>query len=436
MATGLAVLFALILVNAFFVAGEYALVRVRRTRMEALAAKGNGAARVVLHGLDHINRHVAGVQVGITFAGLASGRFGEPALALVLDPVFAFVFPASILGTAASDALGTAGTLLAITFLLVVLSELVPKAITLRHAERVALLVARPLRFVVRLFTPLVWTMNHLGNGVLRLLRLESPSDGDAAHSVDELKLLVLQSEKAGVLESLERRLASKSFDLGELRASDVLIPRLDIDALDARWPAETLLDRAAQSSHTRLPVYDGNRDEIVGILHLQDLFRATRGRAAGEALDVRRIARAPLFVPAAIRLDALLRSFQEKRTQIAIVLDEHGGLSGLVTLEDIVEEVFGEVQDALEADRPAVRRTEDGRILIRGDVRLRDLNEELGIRLEDDEADTIAGYVIVRLGRHARPGDEVGTAHGAIRVENMARLRITEVSLRPRIPG
>ena len=192
MMRGVGIVAAPVLVNAFFVAAEYALVRVRRTRMEALAVQGSSLARVVLHGLDHLNRYIAGVQVGITLAGLASGRFGEPALAALFDPLLARLFPPALLGAEASAVLATGVTLLVITYVLVVLSELVPKAIALQYTDQIALLVAKPMQLAVRVFTPLVWSMNALGHGVLRLLRLPPSDAGDGAYSVEELQLLIV----------------------------------------------------------------------------------------------------------------------------------------------------------------------------------------------------------------------------------------------------
>jgi CBS domain containing-hemolysin-like protein len=202
---GVVLIGVLVSVNAFFVAAEYALVRVRRTQMEAMAAQGSSTATVVLHSLDHISRYIAGVQVGITLAGLASGLFGEPALAALMDPAVAVLFPPSLLGHNASTALSTGLTLLIITYLLVVLGELVPKAITLQYSDRVALFVAKPLQLVVWVFTPVVWSMNALGNGLLRLLRLPPPEEDQGTYSVEELQLLVIQSHQAGILVTVRK---------------------------------------------------------------------------------------------------------------------------------------------------------------------------------------------------------------------------------------
>src|SRR5215510_8197898 len=421
---------ALVLVNAFFVAAEYVRVRVRRTRMEVLAAQGSRLARVVLHGLYRLNRSIAGVQVGIILAGLASGRFGEPALAALFDPLWVRLFPPSLLGTEVSTALATGLALLVISYLLVVLSELVPKAITLQYAEQVALIIAKPMHMAVVVFMPLIWSMNALGNGILRLLHLPPPEEGQGAYSVEELHLLIVQSHKAGILEDIERQLMQRSVQFADLRVTDIMIPRVDMVALDLALPEDTLLDRMAQTIHTRLPVYEGTLDNILGILHLQDVFKHVRQPQAGGGL--RQLVRSVLFSPEVMPMDDLLRTFQQQHAQLALVVNEHGSLEGLVTLEDIVEELVGEIHDALEAAQPSIQHTSDGRVLVRGEVRLRELNERFGWNVQDEEVDTIAGYIMKQLGRVARVGDVVDTPYGTIRVENMAQVRITQVAIIP----
>jgi CBS domain containing-hemolysin-like protein len=427
---GVVLISVLVGVNAFFVAAEYALVRVRRTQMETMAAQGSSAAAVVLYGLDHISRYIAGVQVGITLAGLASGLFGEPALAALIDPVAALIFPAALLGRHVSEALSTGLTLLVITYLLVVFSELIPKAITLQYPDRIALLVAKPMQLVVWVFQPVVWSMNALGNRLLRLLQLPPPEEGQDRYSVDELQLLIVQSHQAGILEDIERQVMQRGAQVGDLHVADVMIPRLDMVAVDLTRPVEDVMERAAQTIHTRLPAYEGDIDHMVGILHLQDLFKFSR--QSPPAQELRSLVRTALFVPDILSLDELIRVFQQHHTQMALVVDEHGTLQGLVTLEDVVEEVFGELDDALEAEQPRMQQTPDGRILLRGEVRLREVNEWLGWELRDEDVETIAGYIIKRLGRTARVGDRLDTPHGTLRVENMARLRITQVAILP----
>jgi CBS domain containing-hemolysin-like protein len=427
---GLLFIGVLVVVNAFFVAAEYALVRVRRTRMEALAAQGSVLANVVVHGLNHLSRYIAGVQVGITLAGLALGRFGEPVLADLLHPLLAWLFPPWLVGPEVSTGITTGLALLVISYVLVVLSELVPKAIALQCAEQVALLVAKPMQLAIGVFTPLIWSMNALGNAVLRILHLPPPEEGQGVYSVEELHLLIVQSHQAGILEDIERRLMQRGVQFSDLRVADVMIPRVDIVALDLTLPEDEVLDRAAQTLHTRLPAYEGTLEQVRGILHLQDVFKYVR--RAKQAQSLRQLVRPALFVPEAMPLDELLRTFQHQQTQLALVINEYGSLEGLVTLEDVVEELVGEVHDALEAAQPSIQPLPDGRVLVRGEVRLRELNDQLGWDVQDEEVDTIAGYIMKTLGRTARVGDGIDTPYGRIQVENMAQVRITQVAILP----
>jgi putative hemolysin len=213
-------------------------------------------SEVVLHGLHHLRRYIAGAQVGITLAGLALGRFGEPVLADMLHPVFAWLFPPWLVGPEVRTAITTGLALLVISYLLVVLSELVPKGITLQFAEQVALLVAKPMQWAVWAFTPFVWSMNALGNAILRVLHLPPPEEGQGVYSVEELHLLIVQSHQAGILEDIERRLMQRGVQFADLRVADVMIPRVDIVAVDLTLPDADVLDRAAHTIHTRLPAY------------------------------------------------------------------------------------------------------------------------------------------------------------------------------------
>jgi CBS domain containing-hemolysin-like protein len=289
------------------------------------------------------------------------------------------------------------------------------------------------MQLVVWVFTPVVWSMSALGNSLLRLLRLPPPEAGQGTYSVEELQLLIVQSHQAGILEDIERQLMQRGAQFGDLFVTDVMIPRLDIVAVDLTRPIEDVLDRAAQTIHTRLPAYEGDLDHIIGILHLQDLFKYTR--QPQPARPPRSLVRPALFVPETMPLDELLRTFQQHHTQIALVVDEHGIVQGLVTLEDVVEEMFGELHDALEAVQPSIQQTPDGRVLVRGEVRLRELNEWFGEHVQEEDVDTIAGYVMKHLRRTAHVGDTLDTPYGMLRVENMARVRITQVSIVPLQP-
>ncbi|MBI5687922.1 MAG: HlyC/CorC family transporter [Verrucomicrobia bacterium] len=420
---------ALVLTNAFFVAAEFALVSVRRSRMEELVAAGHTSAKTVLAAMRNLGTYIAGAQVGITMASLGLGWLGEPALAHLLAPLFSWTSP--MLAETAAHTIAVALAFVFITFLHVVFGEQVPKVVAVQRGEATSLWVMPLMRLTVALMRPLVWALNGVSNGVVRLLGLEPESELHGVHSVDELQILVRQSRQAGVIDELEGKLVERAFRVPDLTARDVMVPRTDLIALDGRLPAEELLNRVARSGHQRLPVYDRTLDNIAGILHVRDVF--CHLRQSNEPPDIRKLARAPLFVPETVRLDDLLRSFQQQRSQVAVVTDEHGGVAGMVTLDDVVAEVFGEVQEPADARQPSIQEMPDGRLLVRGDVRLRELNDRFGWDLADEQADSIAGYVTNHLGRLAHPGDTVETPQGIITVEKMARLRILLVAILPK---
>ncbi len=421
---------ALVLTNAFFVAAEFALVSVRRSRMEELLAAGQTGAKTVLAAMHDLGTYIAGAQVGITMASLGLGWVGEPVIAHLLSPLFGWMPP--IFAEATMHTIAVVIAFVLITFLHVVFGEQVPKVVAVQRGEATALWVMPLMRLTVALMRPLVWALNGFSNTVVRLLGLEPGSEMHGVHSVDELQILVRQSRQAGVIDELEGKLVERAFRVPDLTARDVMVPRTDLVALDGRLPAEELINRMARSGHQRLPVYDRTLDNIVGILHVQDVFQHMR--QSKESFDIRKLVRVPLFVPETVRLDNLLRSFQQYHSQIAVVTDEHGGVAGMATLDDVVAEVFGEVQEA-ENVRQDIQEMPDGRLLVRGDVRLRELNDRFGWNLEDEQADTIAGYVMNRLGRLARPGDTIETPQGIITVEKMARLRILLVAVLPKKP-
>jgi putative hemolysin len=426
----LAAVAVLVFFNGFFVAAEFALVSVRRSRIDEMVAQGSSGARAVKKAIHNLDRYIAGTQVGITLASLALGWIGEPALAHLIEPLFAWL-PIG-LAVPLKHTVAVAVAFFLITLLHVVLGELVPKSLALQMPEKVALVIARPMAVIVVLLQPLIWSLNGIGNLILRTIGMEPAGEHHGVHSVEELEILVRQSHKAGVLDDLERQILQRTFKFSDLTAGQVIVPRADIKALDITKPVDVLLDEAANAAHTRLPVYEGSLDNIIGVIYIHELFKLTR--QAGTVTDLRGICHPPLVVPDGVHLDALLDLFREHRIQIAIVVDEYGSTAGLVTFEDIIEEVTGEVQDVLEPEDPPVRILEDGRILLRGQLRLDELDELLGWDLEDDEVDTIAGLIMKRLGRVAKVGDRVELAHGTLEVTKMAKARITEVAVIPRV--
>ena len=425
------VILALVALNGFFVATEFALVSVRKSRIDELLAQGRRRAQHVKDAVDDLDRYIAGTQVGITLASLGLGWLGEPMVARTLDPLFhRLPFIHSSEAMLHSVSFGVA--FLLITVLHVVLGELVPKSVALQKPEAVALTVARPMSWIVVLLHPLIWSLNGIGNAVLRLMRIAPAGVHHNVHSVEELEILVRQSHEAGVFHDTEREILQRTFRFAELTARDVMVRRIDIIALDMEKSTEALMDEAAENIHSRLPAFVGSLDHIIGILHIHDLFKSYYKGTLPD--DLRKLCRPAPAVPESIHLDDLLDFFKKQHSQIAIVVDEYGGTAGLVTFEDIVEEVTGEIQDELEAEEPPVQHLTDGRIVLRGDMRIDEVNEALQWELRDEHVDTLAGFIMNRLGRVARVDDEVDTSYGTLKVIDMARMRITKVSAVPKL--
>jgi CBS domain containing-hemolysin-like protein len=418
----------LVAANGFFVAAEFALVTVRKTRIDQLAHEGHGAAKHVRKALSDLDRYIAGTQVGITIASLALGWIGEPAVMRIMSPVFHWLTPD--LSEKAQHAIGFAISFTLITFLHVILGELVPKSIALNHPEPTSLLLARPMRVAILVFKPLIWSLNGLGHLLLRAIGLHVSHEHGSVHSPAELQLLIRQSHAAGHIDSFERSMLQKTFLFSDTAVSEVMTPRSRMEAMNLDQPMETLLDEASRSPYTRLPVYRGSVDELVGVLYTHDLFQLSRQKNSSQSIG--ELAKPLLFVPESFRLDALVEKFQDERTQIAAVIDEYGGTAGIITLEDIIETVFGEVQDNNEDPTLEIEKLADGSIVLRGDTRLQHINQQLGWNLEDEESTTIAGYVMTALGHMPGLGEKIRTETGMFEVIEKKKNRLTKIRKLP----
>jgi CBS domain containing-hemolysin-like protein len=418
--------FALVLANAFFVAAEFALVSVRRTRIEELVQLGRPGARAVKKALENPDRFIAATQLGITLASLALGWVGEPALSRLVEPVVAFL-PEAWVGTA-SHTLSAIISFSVITFLHVVVGELMPKSIALQKPETTALMVARPTQLTAMLFMPAIWALNGMGNFLLRLLGMRAATGHEMVHSVEELKMLVEASEESGVLEDTERAMLTAVFDFGDVTAHEVMVPRTEMMAIAADASVEALIQLAINHSFSKFPVYENDLDHILGVAHVKDLVRVQYD--ARRAATVRGLIRETVFVPDTLRLDALLQEFRVKRQHVAIVLDEYGGTAGLVTLDDLMSRIVGDVSDQFDKSTPEIQRLPDGSALVNGLTLIETLNEVFGLSLRDDFYDTVAGLVLGRLGRMAQVGDTVAVSGVRFKVEALDGLRIARLSL------
>lgn len=420
----------LVLANGFFVMAEFALVSVRRTRIEELVAQGNATARVVSKAVHDPDRFIAATQLGITLASLGLGWIGEPALAHLLQPLVELV-PGPWRETAShSLAIGISFSI--ITFLHVVVGELAPKSIALQNPERASLLVARPTLWTERLFAPFIWALNGTGNALLKMLGIQPASGHQLVHSAEEIRMLVAASAQSGAIQTDEQVMVEAVFDLRDTVARQVMVPRTEMVCLPADATLAQASELAAETLLTKFPVYEEDLDHIIGILHTKDLVKAMLTGPAD--VPVRDLVREAIFLPESIRVDDLLARFRRRRQHIAILLDEYAGTAGLVTLEDLMEELVGDVQDAFDRPEPQIQQLSETSALVDGLVPIEEVNESFDLNLEDPNYDTIAGYVLGRLQRIGMVGDEVEVLTGGrrltFRVEAMDGLRIALLRL------
>jgi CBS domain containing-hemolysin-like protein len=417
----------LVLANGFFVAAEFSLVSVRRTRIAELVGRGDTGAEAVQKALENPDRVIAATQLGITLASLGLGWLGEPALAHLLLPVVE-LFPID-LQSGVSHTISAVIAFTFITFLHVVVGELAPKSIALQDPERTSLLVAGPTLATEALFKPAIWLLNGAGNLLLRLVGIRAATGHHLIHSVEELKMLVTASAESGVVEAAEGEMLHAVFEFGHLVVRQVMVPRTEIIAVEADTPLNEIISLVTQSTYTKFPVYEDDLDQILGIVHVKDLLAAIQSEDCKDC-TARDFMRAVLYVPENTSVSSLLRQFRDNRLHIAIVMDEFGGNAGLITLEDLLEEIVGEVSDPFDLSAPEIQPQPDGSALIEGLALIEEVNEHLGLALVDDDYDTIAGYFLGRLGRIPEVGDSVVSEGLRLRVEEMDGMRIARLSL------
>jgi CBS domain containing-hemolysin-like protein len=424
---GLLLVMVLVGANGFFVAAEFALVSIRRTRVRELVRQGNPRARWVQTAINNPDRFIAATQLGITLASLGLGWIGEPALSSLIEPVVNLFPGAAQSEISHSISAGLAFAL--ITFLHVVVGELAPKSIALQNPERTALFVGQPTVWTEWIFKPAIWLLNGTGNALLRLAGVEPASGHELVHSVEELKMLVRASAEGGMVENDAQEMVDAVFDFGELLVRQVMVPRTEMVAVREDTGLKEMLDLAAQHPYSKFPVYAENQDQILGVVHLKDLLLKINGEA--KTLKARDLMREAIFIPETAHVNSLLRLFRLRRRHIAIVLDEYGGTAGIVTLADLLEEIVGEVSDPFDQE-PDIQPLPDGSSLVDGLTLIEEVNEHFNLDLQDPDYDTIAGFVLGRLERLAKVGDVITTDGVRLRVEAMDGFRIARVSIQP----
>jgi magnesium and cobalt exporter, CNNM family len=384
----------LILVNAFFVAAEYGLVTARRTRMIELHHQGNRRARDVLRITADPPRFIAAMQLGVTLTSLGIGALGEAALAHEFDKWMATILAVLL-------------AYLILTFFHVVIGELVPKGVALGHSEGTALWVSAPVRAFFAVFAPFVWVLRKATEAVLHLLGLESPGAEREPLSEAELRMLLSRSSEEGEIEHEEQQMIDKVFVFGDKDAADVMVPRPEVVAVSAELPTEQALAAVLESPYTRYPVYRESLDDIIGVLHVRDLFTAVHDRGLAD-VRLADIVRPAYVVPETKDLASLLQEFRRTNNHFAVVVDEYGGTAGICTLEDLLEEIVGEIEDEFDVTEEQIEQIDDETYRIDGMFPIDEFNSRFGADLPDDDYHTVGGWVFGQLGRAPQPGDDI----------------------------
>jgi CBS domain containing-hemolysin-like protein len=411
--------------NAFFVAAEFGLVAVRRTRIQELAAQGSRRALSAQKAIRQLNLMLSGCQLGITFASLGLGAIGEPVVAGMLEGLFGFLPPPVDVIATHTVAVAIAFTL--ITFLHVVLGELVPKNAAIAVPETTALWVATPMRIFTYTFRPLIWLFNEAANKILRVSGVEPQEEVSAIHTPDEIAIIIEESRRGGTIEGTHSRTLTRTLQFPEKRAVEAMIPRVSVQAVSANTPVEEILDLAEQTGLSRLAVWRERADEFTGVVHVKDALRAARRDPSATVADALRSA---LLVPESLPLEEVLIRMRRQRKHFAIVLDEFGSTAGIITMEDVLEELVGEIRDEYDIREHEVREI-DGGFRVPGAIRADELYELTQCHLPDGEYETVAGFILERLGRLAHRGDEVSVDGWKLRVAHVRKRRIVSVDVR-----
>ncbi len=403
----------LVVVNAFFVIAEFAIVKVRETRLSELASEGKRWARVGNHIVQHLDAYLSATQLGVTVASLGLGWLGASAFTRIFDlamdrtaaAVVAFVF---------------------VTFVTIILGELVPKNVAIRKVEGSTRIIALPLRWFYLATRPITWLMYVSAAGILRIFRITPASDREQAHSEEELRMILEASQEVGHIDEVEQALMRRALTFGNQTVTDIMVPRTELAALPTSYTVGQAIDEVAETNHTRYPVYDEDVDNIMGYIHVKDLYRAPRSST------LRRLLRPVGFIAETSNVEVALQRFQSTRTPLAIVVDEHGGTAGIVTIQDVVEELIGEMQDEFDSEGPVIEPLDGGGYSVDGAVRVDELEEALGLQVPEEGFPTLGGRVFEQLQRRPRVGDEVQLGGFNARVLEVDGMRICRVLLTP----
>lgn len=411
----------LIAMNGFFVAAEFACVKIRPSRLETLIQEGSRQAKYAKKLTDHLDASLSVTQLGITLASLGLGWVGEPAVATLILPITHAIGLDDVIGHTISLALAFS----IITGLHIVLGELTPKTMAIQNVEKIMLSVALPMLVFHRVMYPFVWLLNHVANWVAHRMGFHTASEGDDAHTEEEIRLLMEESHRQGLIDDTEVDFVDNVFDFTDLNVREIMTPRTDMVCLYLEDTMGENLHTILEEQLTRYPICHEDKDHIVGFLHVKDLMRVM---AEGRKPNLRRLARKALIVPESMDVSVLLKTMQKQRSQMAIVVDEYGGTAGMVTIEDIVEEIVGDIQDEFDEERPTAERRGKRIFSVDAKMLLEELEDILEIDIEDEDVDTVGGWLYDQIGQTPRVGQMAAAGGNLFYVEEVDGVRITRV--------
>ncbi|MCU5471867.1 hemolysin family protein [Bacillus paranthracis] len=390
----ISIVIVLIALTAFFVAAEFAIVKVRSSRIDYLIAEGSNRATSVKTVITNLDEYLSACQLGITVTALGIGWFGKPALKQMFDKLFLNLN----ISTQLADIFAVILVFLFITFLHVVIGELAPKTFAIQKAEQVSLFVAKPLTFFYRMAFPFIWLLNGSARIITKLLGLKPPKGHDEVHSEEELRLLVSESYKNGEINQSEYKYVNKIFEFDDRIAKEIMVPRTEMHIISKEMPAEEALQKMSQEKYTRYPVVDGDKDHVIGFVNFKDIFTDFVQHNAVSNKKVEQYIRPIILVIDSIPIHDLFLKMQKERTHIAILIDEYGGTSGLVTVEDILEEIVGDIQDEFDTDeQPEIQQVSETKTILEGKVLVSEVNTLLGLTIDDNGVDTIGGWILTK---------------------------------------
>lgn len=385
------IVFFLVAMNGFFVAAEFSMVKVRKSRIDTLVLEGNKNAKHAQRVGNNLNTYLSACQLGITIASLGLGWIGEPTVSKLILPVFLFFK----LPVATINAISIIIGFTVITAIDIVLGELTPKSIAIINTEEIAIFTALPLIAFYKITYPIIWTFNHSTNLVLKVLGMSLKDEHEIAHTDEEIKLLVEESYKSGLIDKTELTFVDNIFDFSETMVREIMIPRTDMVCIYIEDSFDRIIEIALEEQLTRYPVCKSSKDNIIGFIHIKDLYKI---KIQGKNQDIHSIIRDIKFVTETMSISSLFKMFQKEKEQIAIIIDEYGGTSGLITVEDILEEIVGEIQDEFDEEVDEITKVDDGSYLVDGKAPIEDINDLLGTNIEIENVDTIGGWVYSEL--------------------------------------